>query len=75
MATPPSDRIAEEQSALCRVATLVARAAPPEEVFSAEIGQVLSVGAGTTVEIALPVDEVRSARSPRAAGSRTATSG
>jgi len=36
---------AEEQAALRRVATLVARAAPPEEVFAAvtvEIGQVLS---------------------------------
>jgi GAF domain-containing protein len=36
---------AEEQAALCRVATLVARAAPPDEVFAtvtAEVGQVLS---------------------------------
>jgi GAF domain-containing protein len=40
-------RIAEEQTALRRVATLVARAAPPEEVFAAvaaEIGQLLSCG-------------------------------
>jgi GAF domain-containing protein len=39
-------RFAEEQAALRRVATLVARAAPPEEVFAAvtaEVGQVLSV--------------------------------
>ncbi|HET6257640.1 MAG TPA: GAF domain-containing protein [Pseudonocardia sp.] len=39
-------RSAEEQAALRRVATLVARAAPPEEVFAAvtaEVGQVLSV--------------------------------
>ncbi|MDT7743966.1 MAG: hypothetical protein QOE59_3044 [Actinomycetota bacterium] len=37
---------AEEQAALRRVATLVARAAPPEEVFAAvtvEVGRVLSV--------------------------------
>jgi signal transduction histidine kinase len=39
-------RLAEEQAALRRVATLVARAAPPEEVFAAvteEIGQLLPV--------------------------------
>ena len=38
-------RLSDEQAALRRVATLVARGAPPEEVFvavSAEIGQVLS---------------------------------
>jgi GAF domain-containing protein len=38
---------ADEQAALRRVATLVARAAPPEEVFAAvtaEVGRVLSVG-------------------------------
>ncbi len=38
-------RLAEEQAALRRVATLVARAAPPEEVFAsvtAEVGRVLS---------------------------------
>jgi signal transduction histidine kinase len=41
------ERIAEEQAALRRVATLVARAAPPEEVFAAvaaEIGQLLNCG-------------------------------
>jgi signal transduction histidine kinase len=46
MASGPSDRIAEEQSALRRVATLVAGGAPPEEVYAAvtaEVGQVLSV--------------------------------
>jgi GAF domain-containing protein len=39
------ERIAEEQASLRRVATLVARAAPPEEVFAtvtAEVGCVLS---------------------------------
>ena len=38
-------RVAEEQAALRRVATLVARAAPPEEIFAAvtaEVGRVLS---------------------------------
>ena len=38
-------RLSDEQAALRRVATLIARGAPPEEVFvavSAEIGQVLS---------------------------------
>jgi signal transduction histidine kinase len=40
-----SGRIAEEQAALRRVATLVARPAPPEEVFAAvaaEVGRVLA---------------------------------
>jgi signal transduction histidine kinase len=40
-----SERIVEEQAALRRVATLVAGAAPPEEVFAAvtaEVGRVLS---------------------------------
>jgi signal transduction histidine kinase len=40
-------RIAQEQTALRRVATLVARAAPPEEVFAAvaaEIGRLLGCG-------------------------------
>jgi signal transduction histidine kinase len=44
MATRLSDRIAGEQAALRRVATLVARAAPPEEVFGAvteEAGRLL----------------------------------
>src|SRR4051812_25287085 len=44
MAGRASDRIAEEQAALRRVATLVARAAPAEEVFAAvtaEVGRVL----------------------------------
>jgi GAF domain-containing protein len=44
MATRPCDRIAGEQAALRRVATLVARAAPPEEVFTAvteETGRLL----------------------------------
>src|SRR5579859_3800601 len=35
MATRPSDRVAEEQAALRRVAALVARGTPPEEVFTA----------------------------------------
>jgi signal transduction histidine kinase len=45
MATGPSDRIAEEQAALRRLAVLVAGGAPPEEVFvavTAEIGRVLA---------------------------------
>ena len=40
------DRIADEQAALRRVATLVARAAAPGEVFAAvtaEVGRVLDV--------------------------------
>ena len=44
MATRASDRIAGEQAALRRVATLVARAAAPEEVFAAvteEAGRLL----------------------------------
>ncbi len=63
MATASSERFAEEQAALRRVATLVARAAPPDEVFAAvaaEVGGVLSAdhttlnryypdGAGTVV--------------------------
>jgi signal transduction histidine kinase len=46
MATPPGDRIAEEQAALRRVATLVARGAVPEALFAAvaeEAGRVLDV--------------------------------
>jgi GAF domain-containing protein len=46
MAGRASDRIAEEQAALRRVATLVARAAPAEEVFAAvtaEVGRLLAV--------------------------------
>ena len=46
MAGRASDRIAEEQAALRRVATLVARAAPAEEVFAAvtaEVGRLLGV--------------------------------
>ena len=46
MATRPSNRIAAEQAALRRVATLVARGAPPGEVFVAvtgEVGVVLGV--------------------------------
>ena len=46
MAPWPGDRIAEEQAALRRVATLVARGEPPEAVFaavSAEVGVVLGV--------------------------------
>jgi GAF domain-containing protein len=45
MATRVDDRLAEEQAALRRVATLVARAAAPGEVFAAvaeEVGRVLS---------------------------------
>ena len=40
-------RLADEQAALRRVATLVARGAPPEDVFAAvanEVGRLLSVG-------------------------------
>ena len=39
------DQLAEEQAALRRVATLVAQATPPEEVFAAvaeEVGQLLA---------------------------------
>ncbi|HEY0496156.1 MAG TPA: GAF domain-containing protein, partial [Kutzneria sp.] len=46
MAGRASDRIAEEQAALRRVATMVARAAPAEEVFAAvtaEVGRLLEV--------------------------------
>jgi signal transduction histidine kinase len=46
MTSGTSDRIAREQAALRRVATLVARAAPAEEVFTAvtaEAGQLLEV--------------------------------
>ena len=45
-------RLAEEQAALRRVATLVARATPPEEVFAAvaaEVGQLLAVDFATLV--------------------------
>jgi GAF domain-containing protein len=44
---PGDQRIAEEQAALRRVAVLVARAAPPDEVFAAiteEAGRLLGVG-------------------------------
>src|SRR5215469_5432213 len=44
------DRIAGEQAALRRVATLVARAAPPAEVFAAvteEAGRLMHVGHAT----------------------------
>jgi len=44
MDTRPGDRIAEEQAALRRVAVLVARGTPPEEVFAAvtaEVGRLL----------------------------------
>src|SRR6202035_5779646 len=43
-------RLAEEQAALRRVATLVARGAPPEKVFAAvaeEVGQLLPVNSAT----------------------------
>ena len=40
METRASDRIAEEQAALRRVAVLVARGAPPEEVFTAVTAEV-----------------------------------
>jgi signal transduction histidine kinase len=46
MTSETNDRIAREQAALRRVATLVARAAPAEEVFTAvtaEVGQLLEV--------------------------------
>ena len=45
MATGARDRITREQAALRRVATLVARAAPPEDVFAAvaaEVGRLLA---------------------------------
>jgi hypothetical protein len=35
----PAPSVRAEQAALRRVATLVARAAPPQEVFAAPIGQ------------------------------------
>ena len=52
---PPPDQarlgqLAREQAALRRVATLVARATPPEEVFAAvaeEVGRPLPVNSGT----------------------------
>ena len=50
MDTRASDRIAEEQAALRRVATLVARAAPPQEVFAAvaaEAGRMLGADHAT----------------------------
>jgi hypothetical protein len=40
MDTRPSDRIAEEQAALRRVAVLVARGVPPEEIFAAVTAEV-----------------------------------
>jgi signal transduction histidine kinase len=46
------ERLAEEQAALRRVATLVARGTPPEEVFAAvaeEIGQVLNAEAAAVI--------------------------
>jgi signal transduction histidine kinase len=46
VATRPSNRITAEQAALRRVATLVARGVPPEELFAAvtrEVGVVLGV--------------------------------
>jgi signal transduction histidine kinase len=46
----PLTRLAEEQAALRRVATLVARGAPPEEVFAAvaeQVGQLLPVNSAT----------------------------
>ncbi len=46
----PLARLAEEQAALRRVATLVARGAPPEEVFAAvaeQVGQLLPVNSAT----------------------------
>ena len=46
VATQVGDRIVEEQAALRRVATLVARAAAPEQVFASvteEVGRLLSV--------------------------------
>ena len=47
-------RLAEEQAALRRVATLVARGAPPEEAFAAvaeEAGRLLLVGCGELVPL------------------------
>jgi GAF domain-containing protein len=48
MVTGPNDRFADEQAALRRVATLAARASPPEEVFAAvaaELGRLLGADA------------------------------
>jgi GAF domain-containing protein len=72
MSTGPSDRVAEEQAALRRVATLVARAAPPEELFAAvaaEVGRLMGVdftilsrfdpdGTAVTVGVWAGTDEV-----------------
>jgi GAF domain-containing protein len=47
-------RLAEEQAALRRVATLVARGAPPEEVFAAvveEVGKLFAVDYGLSAEL------------------------
>jgi GAF domain-containing protein len=46
MATPQGERIAEEQTALRRVATLIAQAALPEQVFAVvaeEVGRLMEV--------------------------------
>jgi hypothetical protein len=54
--------LAEEQAALRRVATLVARGAMPEEVFSAvteEVGRLLSVEYGPGPLRARPYDDHR----------------
>jgi hypothetical protein len=54
----PLARLAGEQAALRRVATLVARATPPQEVFAAVAGWRLwgVLGVGTTTERPLPPD-------------------
>ena len=85
MAGRASDRIAEEQAALRRVATLVARAAPPEEVFAAvaeETGRLLGAeitsltryDAGPTATTVAPWSRSSGARLP-AVGTRVALGG
>jgi signal transduction histidine kinase len=54
-------RLAEEQAALRRVATLVARATPPHEVFAAvaeEVGRLLAVDFAILVRYDPPQDEL-----------------
>src|SRR5689334_1846379 len=79
-----SDRIAEEQAALRRVAVLVARGAPPEEIFAvvtAEVRRVLRAdrtamvrydpdGAVTTVARSSPPGDDRDATRHMSLGGR-----
>jgi signal transduction histidine kinase len=85
MASRTSDRIAEEQAALRRVAMLVARAASAEEVFTAvtaEVGQLLEVD--ITVLVRYDPDDAittvgtwtsRGAEAPTAVGTRLPVGG